>query len=95
MAQSVENLPAIQETLVRFLGLEHPWRKERLPTSVFWPGGFHGLYSPWDRKELDMTKLTFTFTVNWSGLHLAPALGVGMWWPLIPRGVWGTTWWLG
>ena len=24
------------------------WRRERLPTPVFWPGDFHGLYSPWD-----------------------------------------------
>ena len=24
-----------------------PWRRERLSTSVFWPGEFHGLYSPW------------------------------------------------
>ena len=23
-----------------------PWRKEQLPTPVFWPGEFHGLYSP-------------------------------------------------
>ena len=23
-----------------------PWRRERLPTPVFWPGKFHGLYSP-------------------------------------------------
>ena len=22
-----------------------PWRRERLPTPVFWPGEFHGLYS--------------------------------------------------
>ena len=22
-----------------------------LPISVFWPGEFHGLYSPWGRKE--------------------------------------------
>ena len=21
-----------------------PWRRERLPTQVFWPGEFHGLY---------------------------------------------------
>ena len=33
-----------------------PWRKERLPTPVFWPGEFHGLYSPWGHKESDMTK---------------------------------------
>ena len=23
-----------------------PWRRQRLPTPVFWPGEFHGLYSP-------------------------------------------------
>ena len=33
-----------------------PWRRERLPTPVFWPGEFHGLYSPWGRKESDMTE---------------------------------------
>ena len=33
-----------------------PWRKERLPTPVFWPGELHGLYSPWGHKELDMTE---------------------------------------
>ena len=26
------------------------------PTPVFWPREFHGLYSPWGRKELDMTQ---------------------------------------
>ena len=35
---------------------KHPWRRERLPTPVFWPGEFHGLYSPWGRKESDMTE---------------------------------------
>ena len=24
------------------------------PTLVFWPGEFHGLYSPWGHKESDM-----------------------------------------
>ena len=33
-----------------------PWRRERLPTPVFWPGEFHGLYSPWGRKEPDTTE---------------------------------------
>ena len=28
-----------------------PWRKEQLPTPVFWPGKFHGLYSPWGLRE--------------------------------------------
>ena len=33
-----------------------PWRRERLLTPVFWPGEFHGLYSPWGRKESDTTE---------------------------------------
>ena len=38
------------------------WRKERLPTPVFWPGEFHGLYSPWNCKESD--------TAEWPSLAL-------------------------
>ena len=30
--------------------------RERLPTPVFWPGEFHGLYSPWACKESDTTE---------------------------------------
>ena len=30
-----------------------PSRRERLPTPVFWPGEFQGLYSPWGCKEWD------------------------------------------
>ena len=33
-----------------------PWRRERLPTPVFWPGEFHGLHSSWGCKELDITE---------------------------------------
>ena len=33
-----------------------PWRRERLPTPVFWAGEFHGLYSPWSSKESDRTE---------------------------------------
>ena len=32
------------------------WRREQLPTPVFWPGEFHELHSPWGRKELDVTE---------------------------------------
>ena len=95
LAQLVNNPPAMQETLVRFLGREDllkgeathssilglllwlswqrihlqcgrpgfdhwvrkiPWRRERLPTPVFWPGKFHGLYSPQGRQEVDTTE---------------------------------------
>ena len=30
-----------------------PWRREGLPTPVFWLGEFHGQYSPWSHKESD------------------------------------------
>ena len=46
VVQLVKNLPAMRETWVRSLGWEDPLEKERLPTPVFWPGEFHGLYSP-------------------------------------------------
>ena len=44
------------ETPVRFLGQEGPLEKDRLPTPVPWPREFHGLYSPWGCKELNMTE---------------------------------------
>ena len=37
-------------------GEKIPWKREWLLTPVFWPGEFHGLYSPWSCKESDMTK---------------------------------------
>ena len=39
-----------------------PWRRERLPTPVFCPGGLHGLYSRWGHKESDVT---FTFITKY------------------------------
>ena len=39
VAQTVKNLPAMQETQVRSLGLEIPWKKLWQPTPVFLPGG--------------------------------------------------------
>ena len=34
----------------------NPCRREQLTTPVFWPGEFHGLYSPWGHKESDMAE---------------------------------------
>ena len=39
-----------------------PWRRERLPTPVFWPGELYGLYSPWGHKKLDTTELLLHFS---------------------------------
>ena len=38
------------------LGWKETLEKERLPTPVFWPGKFHGLYSPWRHKESNTTE---------------------------------------
>ena len=56
VAQLVKNLPAVRETWVRSPGWKIPWRRERLPSPVFWPGASHGLCSPWGCKESDTTE---------------------------------------
>ena len=72
MAQLVKNAPAMCETWVLSLGWEDPLEKKKathssiqewLPTPVFRPGEFDGPYSPWGRKESDMTeRLSLHFT---------------------------------
>ena len=116
-----KNPPAMQETLVWFLGREDPlekathssilglplwlswqriclqcgrpgfdpwvgtnsWRRQRLPSPVFWPGEFHGLYSPRGCKEPDRTerlsphsswKPPFYFFSLWFWLLEAPGI---------------------
>ena len=61
MAQSVKNLPAMQETWVQSLGWEDPQRRAWQPTPVFLPGESHGQrslasYRPWGHTELDTTE---------------------------------------
>ena len=47
----------MQETLVQLLGEGGPLVKgQAAPTTVFWPGGVHGLSSACGRKKLDMTE---------------------------------------
>ena len=54
VAQLVKNLPTMWETWAQSLGWEDPLEKGNPP--IFWPGEFHGLYSPWGHKESDMTE---------------------------------------
>ena len=65
VVQLVKNPPAMQETLVQFLGQEDPWRRDRLPTAVFlgFPGGS-------DSKET---------ICNAGDLGLIPVLGRSPW----------------
>ena len=55
VAQLVKNPPVMWETWVQSLGWEGLLEKGMAPPPVFWPGEFHGLYSPWGHKELDRT----------------------------------------
>ena len=54
IAQLVKNPPAMQETLVRFLGWEDRWRRDRLPTPVFlgFPCGSAGKESARNAEDL-------------------------------------------
>ena len=61
VAQLVKNPPAMWETWVGKI----PWRRERLPTLVFWPGESHGLYSPRGcRVRCDWATFAFTDPVR-------------------------------
>ena len=53
------------------LGLILGIKKGRLPTPVFWPEEFHGLYSPWGCLELDITE-RLSLSLSWlcTGLKL-------------------------
>ena len=65
IVQSVKHLPAVQETLVRFLGQEDPLEKEiatqssilawRIPWTAWW-ATVHGVAKTWTRLS------DFTFT---------------------------------
>ena len=91
VAQTVKNLPAIQETWVQSLGQKSPCRREWWPVPVFLPGEFHGQmslagYSPWDRKESDrIEQLTFFFFP-----HLTSYISTGILPSLFPWGLLGT-----
>ena len=56
VAQLAKNLTAMWETLVQSLGWEDPLEKGKATHSSILAGEFHGLYSPWGRKELGTTE---------------------------------------
>ena len=45
VAQLVKNLPAVWRPGFDLWVGKIPWRREWLPTPVFWPGEFQGLFS--------------------------------------------------
>ena len=68
-----------------------PWRRERLPTPVFWPGKFHGLYSPWGHKEPDTTEQLSLFQVAQTIKNL-PAMQETQFDPWVWKIPWRRSW---
>ena len=63
LTQLVKNPPAVWETRFDSWVGKIPWRREWLPTPVFWPAEFHGWGTqPWGHEELGMTERLFTAT---------------------------------
>ena len=61
MTQTVKNLPAIRRPGIYLWVWKIPWRREWLPTPVFFPREFHGQrslvgYCPWGHKESASTE---------------------------------------
>ena len=77
--------PTMWETWVWSLGWEDPLEKGRLPTPVFCPGEFHGLYNSWDHrvghKLTDLHTYTVFANVFWMRWHSFP----WEWYPLPPK----------
>ena len=75
----VKNLPALQEAQVQSLVRKIPWRRGWLPTPIVLPGEVHGQrslvgYSPWGRKESDMTSQLTHIHPTHCGLNVLVSL---------------------
>ena len=77
VAQLVKNPPAIQETLILFVGWEDPWRRDGLPTSIFlgFPCGSAGKESTCNAGDLG--SITFSLGENFSSFSVLP----NIYWP--------------
>ena len=79
VAQTVKNLPAMQETRFDLWVGKIPWRREWLSTPVFLPGAFREQgslvgYSPWSEKESDTAKRLTHFQFAIRSLNMPPVL---------------------
>ena len=54
-----------------------PLEKGTATTPVFWPGEFHGLYSPWGHKESDVTMLITQLVKNPPTMQETPVQFLG------------------
>ena len=76
VAQLVKNPPAMQETWFDLWVGKIPSRRERLPTLVFWPDEFQGLYSPWGHKKSETTERLSLFHLSRESFVTFPTLTI-------------------
>ena len=67
IAQLVKNPPAMQETLVQFLGEEDPLEKGTATHSSILAWRIPGMYSPWSLKESYTTDRLSHSLCSWNG----------------------------
>ena len=94
VAQLAQNLPAVQETWVWSQGWEDALEVGSLPTPVFWPREFRGLYNPhgdlqpWGCKDLDTTEWlsVLFFNVSYTLNHQLSyqIVLIAFYWNLLP-----------
>ena len=76
IAQLVKNPPAMQKTLVQFLGRKDPLEKGKVTHSsiLAWRMPWTGLYSPWGCKQSDTTQRLLLSKVLYFSCSLFPLL---------------------
>ena len=72
VSQLVKNLPEMRETWVWSLDWEDALEKGKATHSSILPGEFHGLYSTWGCKELDMTEWLSLTHSTWNVSYMKP-----------------------
>ena len=76
VAQLVKNLPVCRRPGFNPWVGKIPWRREWLPTPVFWPGELHGLYS---RKESDTTEWLSLTHSTWKPINTGHRAKIKTW----------------
>ena len=76
----INNLLAMQETKVKSMGWEDPWRRKWQPTPVFLPGESYGQrrlvgYRPLGHKESYTTKATYHTRIPWKNKNPEKEMG--------------------
>ena len=65
VAQLVKNPPAMWETWVDPWVGKVSWRRERIPTPVFWPGEFHGQVQGVAKSQTQLSNFTGGASIIW------------------------------